>query len=146
VDPTDAAGDRPVFVDTNVFLRFFTNDVPEQAAAAEALFRRAEAGEVRLVTNAMVIAEIVRVLGSYYRLTRAQVQEHVLAVILMEGLDLPEIDLVSHALSSYGKSSAGFIDAYNAAWMTQRRIGRVATFDATHFAGAEGLEICLGAT
>lgn len=29
-----------VFVDTNVFLRFLTNDVAEQAAAVEALFQK----------------------------------------------------------------------------------------------------------
>lgn len=57
--PTDFSEGGPLFVDTNVFLRFLTNDVPEQAAAVEALFRRAAAGEVRLVTNTMVVAEIV---------------------------------------------------------------------------------------
>jgi predicted nucleic acid-binding protein len=43
VTPTDFTECVPLFVDTNVFLRFLTDDVPEQAAAVEALFRRAAA-------------------------------------------------------------------------------------------------------
>ena len=84
MSPTDREKDRGVFVDTNVFLRFFTNDLPEQAAAAEALFRRAAAGEIELVTNVMVIAELVWVLESYYRLPRPDAGERAMAVVLME--------------------------------------------------------------
>jgi hypothetical protein len=55
-------------------LRFFTDDVPEQAAAAEKLFRQAASGEVALITNSLVMAEIVWVLGSYYHLPRPGVR------------------------------------------------------------------------
>ena len=48
-----------LFLDTNLFLRFLTNDVPAQADAVERLLRRAAAGEVQLVTSSLVIAEIV---------------------------------------------------------------------------------------
>ncbi len=51
-----------VFADTNLFLRYLTNDVPQQADAVEALLRRAAAGEVTLVTNSLAIAEVVWVL------------------------------------------------------------------------------------
>lgn len=138
------AGDlreRRVFVDTNVFLRFFTNDLPDKAAAVEHLFRRAAAGEIELVTNHLVLAELVWVLESYYHLTRAEVEERVMAVALMEGLTLPDADLVTEALYSYVQANVDFIDAFNAAWMRQRRIDRVCTFDVKHFSRLEGLEI-----
>lgn len=57
-----------IFVDTNIFLRYLTNDVPEKADAVEELLRRAGAGQVRLVTNSLVIAEIVWTLTSFYQL------------------------------------------------------------------------------
>ena len=139
--PTDITGAVPLFVDTNVFLRFFTNDVPEQAAAAETLFRQAGAGQIQLVTSVMVIAEIVWVLESHYHLPRPEVEERAMAVALMDGLVLPEIDLVTEALSFYGASNVDFIDAFNASWMRQHGIDRVATFDAKHFSQAEGIEI-----
>lgn len=109
--PTDFAQGAPLFVDTNVFLRFLTNDVPEQAAAVEGLFRRAAAGEVRLVTNTMVVAEIVWVLESYYHLSRADVQERAMAVIHMDG------------------------------WMRQVGLSRVVTFDKRHYSRFERIAI-----
>ncbi len=131
----------PLFVDTNVFLRFLTNDVPEQAAAAEALFRRAAAGEARLTTNSLVLAELVWVLESYYRLSRSEVRERVLAVAHMEGLHVPEVDMVTEAAFVYETSRVDFIDAYNACWMRQHKLTRVATFDETHFARLEWVSI-----
>jgi predicted nucleic acid-binding protein len=141
VTPTDVTAGGPLFVDTNVFLRFLTNDVPEQAAAVEALFRRAAAGEVRLVTNTMVIAEIVWVLESYYHLSSAEVQERAMAVAHMDGLTLPELDIVTDALLAYAQSNVDFIDAYNLYWMRGRGLSRVATFDKAHYSRVEGIAI-----
>jgi len=39
-----------LFADTNLFLRYLTNDIPQQADAVETLLRRAAAGEVTLLT------------------------------------------------------------------------------------------------
>ena len=36
------------FIDPNIFLRYLTNDVPEQADAVEQLLHRAVAGEITL--------------------------------------------------------------------------------------------------
>ena len=53
------------------FLRYLTNDVPAQADAVEALLRRAVDGEeIVLVTNSLVMAEIVWVLDDYYQQSR----------------------------------------------------------------------------
>jgi predicted nucleic acid-binding protein len=132
-----------VFVDTNVFLRFLTNDVPEQAAAVEALFQRAAAGGVRLTTNAVVLAELVWVLESYYRLGRSEVQERAMAVACMDGLVIPEVDVVIDALLAYGEANVDFIDAYSACWMRERGLSRVATFDKQHYSRLEGMVIHL---
>jgi len=134
------SGDARCFVDTNVFLRFLTNDVPDQAAAAEALFRRAAAGEVKLIANTMVLAELVWVLESHYRLARREVQERALAVAHMDGLFLPEIDVVTDALYAYEASNVDFIDAYNACWLRERGLSRVVTFDEKHYSRLEGIE------
>ena len=131
----------PLFVDTNVFLRFLTNDVPEQAAAAEALFRRAATGEARLTTNSMVLAELVWVLESYYHLDRSNVRERVLAVAHMDGLDLPEIEIVTDAVFAYEASRVDFVDAYNACWMKQQKLSRVVTFDESHFARLDWVDV-----
>lgn len=138
---SDSTADGPLFVDTTIFLRLLTNDVPDQAAMVEALFRRAEAGEVKLVTNTMVVAEIIWVLESYYRLARADVQERALAAAHMDGLTLPERDVVTDALLAYADSNVDFIDAYNACWMKERDLRRVATFDEKHYSRFDGIDV-----
>jgi uncharacterized protein len=57
-------GSERLFADTNVFLRYLTNDVPEQADAVEHLLVRVMQGEIILNPNSLVIAEIVWTLDS----------------------------------------------------------------------------------
>jgi predicted nucleic acid-binding protein len=131
----------PLFVDTNVFLRFLTNDVPDQASAVETLFTQAAAGEVKLVTNTLVVAEIVWVLESYYHLARAEVQERAMAVAHMDGLLLPELETVTDALMAFAESNVDFVDAYNACWMRQHGLYHVATFDKKHYSRFDGVAV-----
>jgi len=54
------------FIDTNIFLRYLTNDDPVKAKRAEVLFRDAVHGKAVLTTSLLVIAEIVWTLESFY--------------------------------------------------------------------------------
>ena len=58
------------FADTNLFLRFLTQDPPDQAAASEQVLRRAAAGELVLVTTPLVFAELAWTLRSFYEHSR----------------------------------------------------------------------------
>jgi uncharacterized SAM-binding protein YcdF (DUF218 family) len=51
---------KPVFVDTNLFLRYLTNDIPDQADRVESLLKEASEGGTTLATGSLVIAELVR--------------------------------------------------------------------------------------
>ena len=135
-----AAPER-VFVDTNVFLRYLTNDVPKQADAVEHLLRRAGAGEVVLVTGILVIAEIVWTLESFYKLSRVDIQEKVRAIINTPGLEVYERIVISQAVSDYVDRNVDFVDAYNASWMLAQGIRSVRTFDRRHFCRFESLEV-----
>jgi len=128
-----------LFVDANLFLRYLTNDVPAQADAVERLLLRAEAGEVTLVTNAMVIAEIVWTLESFYERSPDEIRDSVWAILNTRGLDVAERELVGSAADAYAEKNVDFIDAYNAEWMKQHDITTVCTFDRRHFARLEGV-------
>jgi predicted nucleic-acid-binding protein len=127
------------FADTNLFLRYLTNDVPEQAEAVEGLLRRAQAGEVGLVTNSLVIAEVVWTLESYYQQSRDDVRAKVLAILNTPGLEVAEAELVLQAVLWYAEKNVDFIDAYNAAWLLARDIHAAYTFDRKHFGRLEGI-------
>lgn len=128
-----------VFADTNLFLRYLTNDVPEQADAVEKIIHRAAKGQVNLVTTSMVIAEIVWTLESYYELEKTEIQNMVLGILNTEGLDVVDSDLILQAAIHYAEKNVDFIDAFNAAWMNKNDISKAYTFDQKHFNRFDGI-------
>jgi predicted nucleic acid-binding protein len=130
-----------IFADTNLFLRFLTKDVPEQAEAAHRLFLQAAQGEISLITTSMVIAEIVWTLESFYKETKDEIQQMVLSFLNTPGLEVDNGELVIRALRRYVDKNIDFIDAYNAAWMEIHDITTIYTFDQNHFSRIEGLTV-----
>ena len=122
-----------VFADANVFLRYLTNDVPDQADRVEVLLDRAAAGEVRLVTSVLVVAEVVWTLGSFYKRSKEQVRDAVLALCHTPGLAVEDADGLVQAAEWHAEKNVDFADAYHAAWMQARGIAEVATFNLKHF-------------
>ena len=130
-----------IFADTNLFLRFLTNDVPAQADAVEKLLHRAATGEIILVINSLVIAEIVWTLESFYGLEHDSVKDKVLAILNTPGLEVAEGDLVLQAIFWYAEKNVDFIDAFNAAWLLDREMTAACTFDHKHFSRFEGIRV-----
>jgi len=129
------------FIDTNLFLRYLTNDVPEKADRVEALFQSAESNEIKLVTNALVIAEIVWTLSSFYKLSKPDVRDRVLGILNLKGLDIPEADLLLQSTIDFADKNVDFIDAYNQAWATQQQVNGIYTYDRKHFSRFDGITI-----
>lgn len=129
------------FIDTNLFLRYLTNDVPEQAHAVDLLLTRALNGEISLVANGLVIAEIVWTLESYYQLTRQAIRENVLAILNTPGLEVVDNDLVLEAINGYADQNVDYIDAYNCAWMLHQGLKTAFTFDRKHFNRMPGIRV-----
>src|SRR3990167_9460780 len=104
---------EPVFVDTNVFLRFFVRDVEPFYQKAKGLFEKAEKGEIRLETSEMVIAEIVWVLESYYGFTKTEIEEVVDTILETRNVKVTNHSRVKEAVNLYTLGKMDFIDAYN---------------------------------
>jgi predicted nucleic acid-binding protein len=130
-----------VFADTNLFLRYLTNDIPQDADAVEQLLRRAMAGELTLVTNALVLAEIIWTLESFYHVPHLEIKRQVLAILNTPGLEVADSDLILQAVVWYVERNVDFIDAYNAAWMRSQELEAIYTFDQKHFARLEGMQV-----
>ena len=128
-----------VFADTNLFLRYLTNDVPAQADAVEIVLQRAAAGELSLVTNVLVVAEIIWTLESFYKVDRIQIKDMVLSILNTPGLEVAESELILIAIFDYLDKNVDFIDAFNAAWAVDQGITAVYTFDRKHFNRLEGI-------
>jgi uncharacterized protein len=117
------------FVDTNIFIRYLTNDVPEKADECERIFKKAVNREERLYTTEMVIAEIVWVLESYYELPKEKVQDKVEKILNTPNLTCPNRDLILTALTLYTEMNIDFIDAYNALILKNEDIIDVYSYD-----------------
>ena len=131
------------FADTNLFLRFLTNDLPQQADQVDSLLRRAANGDVKLVTTSLVIAEIVWTLESYYQIPKAEIQDKVLAILNTPGLTVEGAGLLLQAAVMYAEKNVDFIDAFNAAWMLKQEVEKAYTFDQKHFNRFEGITTVL---
>jgi uncharacterized protein len=125
---------KRIFADTNLFLRYLTNDVPGQADAVEQLLQQAAAGKIILVTNSLVIAEIIWTLESYYHLSKTDIHENILAILNTPGLEVIDGIMILKAVRWFTDKNIDFIDAYNGAWMLDRGITQICSFDLKHFA------------
>jgi predicted nucleic-acid-binding protein len=135
--------DDIVFVDTNVFLRFFVKDVESQYEKARALFEKAEAGKIKLETSELVIAEIVWVLESFYGFNRKEITDVLITLLSSRNLKIANSARVSDAVQLYASGNMDFIDAYNIAYMKSKEFAKVATFDHKHYKKVEGITTIL---
>ena len=115
--------------------------MPEQADAVERLLDQAEAGEVALVTNSHVMADLVWALPSFYKLERLEVRERLLGVVQTPGQRVVEEPLVLKALQGFVEKNIDYIDTYNAVWMRVEGLEEVATFDRRHLNRFEQLQV-----
>jgi predicted nucleic-acid-binding protein len=130
-----------VFVDTNVFLRFLTNDDPVKAKRVETLFRQAIQGKVQLIASLLVIAEIVWTLESFYHLSKVDIASKVETILNTPNLLCPEAEIIVMALDLYVQGNMDFIDAFHAYDLQAQGLLQIATYDRKHFNRVPWLEI-----
>jgi len=131
--------DNPVFIDTNVFLRFFVRDVEPFYHKAKNLFEKGESGQLKLETSDLVIAEIVWVLESYYDFSKPEIKEVVETILETKNLKVANHSRVKEAIDLYSSGKMDYIDAYNIAYIKAKDFKKVATFDVKHFKNIEGV-------
>ncbi|MEM9303812.1 MAG: type II toxin-antitoxin system VapC family toxin [Pseudomonadota bacterium] len=116
-------------MDTNVLVRYLTQDDPIQSARAtevlEETIRVDNPGYVGLV----VLAEMVRVLQRAYRATNGEVEQTVVDLLQCRELIIEKREVVRQALSMAGNAGGSFVDALIAVDATNAGCDRVYTFD-----------------
>ncbi|MFA4930066.1 MAG: type II toxin-antitoxin system VapC family toxin [Patulibacter sp.] len=123
------------YLDTNVLVRHLTGDPPEMAARATALLRSA----MRLDVPDLIVAEVVYVLQSFYRVPRERVADLARAIVAFPAVRTDDPQRLLRAIELYERERLDFADAYLVASAEQsphrtvvsfdRRIGRVETVE-----------------
>jgi uncharacterized protein len=124
---------EPLFLDTNIIIRYLTQDDPDKAARARQLLKQAEAGTVSLVISESIVVEVVQVLSSkvLYNQPRAQVASDLATILSLPKLKLANKRVCLRALTlwAHASSSVDFVDALSVAQMEQQKISTIASFD-----------------
>src|SRR3990170_8446113 len=118
-----------IFVDTNYFLRFLRNDIPEQAATAKKLFLDAAAGKETLLTSTVVFFEIYWVIRKFYKAKKYDIIRRLHEVLGMYFIVIEERDILTKALEVFGRTGLDFEDCYNLVFSIERNAKEFKTFD-----------------
>jgi len=97
-------------LDTNVLVRYLTQDDPRQSKRANAVIDAALAGDDRLHIDTIVLCELVWVLSTAYQLDRATVAATLLQLIDVAQLSLDDRDLLRQAAQRYRVGPGDFAD------------------------------------
>ena len=124
---------EPLFVDTNIFIRYLTQDDPDMAAAARVLLKQVEAGQLTVVASESIVVEAVQVLSSkaLYNRPRQQVATDLTTILNLPKLKLANKRVCLRALVLWANASGSvdFVDALSVAQMEHRGISTIASFD-----------------
>lgn len=120
------------FLDANIFIRYLTNDDPAKADRVESLLESAAAGKERLITTELVIAEVVWVLESFYKLDSLAIGPMVKAILATPGLEVINGALVEKAVERYMAQNIDFIDGYIVAVMERYHVSEIFSYDKKH--------------
>jgi predicted nucleic-acid-binding protein len=130
-----------VVIDTNLLVRYLTDDEPQKAKAVDNLLKKAANGELRILIPSIVIAELVWVLESFYRMEANEIAGLVEAILNTPGIEVTEKSIIISALRFYTGKNIDFIDAWIIEFAKKNDIKTIYTFDKRHFRDIEEIEI-----
>jgi predicted nucleic-acid-binding protein len=116
-------------IDTNVLVRYLTNDEPSMADRAERLLERECNPEHVGFINIIVLCEVAWVLRRHYRFGREQVTAAVEAVLRAPLLAVEHAEVAQRALEDYRAGRTDFTDVLIGAINRQAGCETTATFD-----------------
>ena len=104
-------------IDTNLLIRYFTNDDTDKAARVESLFLRSSTGEFELPD--IIIAEMVWVLLSFYKLSKDEVIEKLEGLLSLNAV-LINRPILKRTIDFYREYAISYTDAYLVAYALEK--------------------------
>ncbi|MGZ5652282.1 MAG: PIN domain-containing protein [Usitatibacter sp.] len=116
-------------LDTNVIVRYVTQDDARQSAAASRLFERVLTTERPGFVGLVTLCEIAWVLADCYDAGKARIAMVIEGLLGSRQLVVEEAEVVWKALQAWEESSADFSDALLGQVLRARGCEKVVTFD-----------------
>lgn len=111
-----------LFLDTNVFLRFFLKDDENQYQTVCRLFTRIEEGRFRPYTSSIVFLELNYVVRRIYKLPIDEVLDYIEAVKKMRGMTVVDKTDTDNAINLYRKYKIKLGDCFIASQIPKEAI------------------------
>jgi predicted nucleic-acid-binding protein len=132
---------KKVIIDTNLLVRYLTNDEPQKARAVENLLNSAEKGDLKIFIPSIVIAELIWVLESYYQLKSDKINDLIDAIIKTPGIEVADKKIIIPAMELYRENNIDFIDAWLISFAREMDFKTIYTFDKKHFKDIDDIVI-----
>jgi len=120
------------FVDSNIFLRYYSRDDEWESAQAEEFFLRAKRGEIEIFCGPPVFFEVAWVLKTFYKQSNTTILDALESMLSIPNFTIFDAEYVIKAIELARKKSCGFADSYIAVAAHDQNLG-VATFNEKHF-------------
>ncbi|PJC80984.1 hypothetical protein CO009_00725, partial [Candidatus Shapirobacteria bacterium CG_4_8_14_3_um_filter_35_11] len=103
---------KQVIIDTNILLRLFTGETGLLQDEARKILDKIDNGKISALVNELVIAECIWVLLSVYKKTKPEVVEAIENIILRDGYEIRDKDIISESLNIFVKNNISWVDSY----------------------------------
>lgn len=101
-------------VDTNILVRLFIRDIPEQTEIAKNFFRQVELSKAQAQISLLVLNELIWILANYYKLQRKDYVPQLLKILALKQVKILEVkkSLILGVLHQMQKTNIDFTDLY----------------------------------
>lgn len=127
------------FIDTNLFIRYFTRDDKEKAQRVFTLLKRVEKSQEIITTSPLVIFETIFILENSYKVPKKEIKDLMLSILSLAGFRLPNKEMYESALDIYIAQNISFADAFNAVFILRNEIKEIYSYD-EDFDRVEGIK------
>ena len=132
---------KRIVIDTNLLIRYLVNDDNRKAQIVDTLLKKAGKGDIQILMPSIVVAELVCVLESFYKMETAEIADLVDSILNTPGLTVSDDSIIRSALKRYRTRGVDLVDAWIAAFAQEKGAGEIHTFDKKHFKGIDGVAV-----
>jgi predicted nucleic-acid-binding protein len=118
-----------IFIDSNIFLRYFEREDERSYRKSERLFSKIINGTITGISTSLVIAEVVWVLQRFYNWDRNEIYNNIDLILKTPNIKFKERPILSSAISLYRDGNIDFIDTYNYCYMKANGVSEICSFD-----------------
>lgn len=102
---------KTIALDTNIITRYLIGDVESQLVEANAIFRRAERHEMKLLILPVVVAEVSYILQTFYHKSELEISTFLQAFLIRPWFEIEHKEALLRMWEWYEKGNH-FVDSY----------------------------------